>query len=240
MCVPAVGTEGFRNLSFKDQLEILSLQLFQPDQYNDLIGKPKANLILEYPPLPDIQADQVPVSFMDNYWAGYSCKYNDRWYKDQLCGFTPLDEFGVQCRRMVNIFLFDFPFMSMSTAVYYAFSHVRKVNQLDAPTSLLIALKIIAYMELELHQDNLHEVTGGDISKVRSKAMYKYRSQLTLDEFNGYYPMIYESEYLHAMEYEELVPTAFPKPRHRRWYYPLVPSKLYSGPFHIYTWDFLK
>lgn len=260
--LPAVGTEEFRCLSYKQQLEIASLQLFDPDEYNRQIGTSQntnASIdLLDYGliSLPDIDLPDLPVAFIDNYWAGYSAKYKAEWYS--LC--SPLDEYNICWRRMVNVYAFNFPFIGMLPAIYYIVTYLRRRFFTSSFTiiTLIHACKVFIYLDHVLRDNGAHylfskwaEIRDKADSRLKAEtsALRLYQDALdcmdniySLSDVNSIQETIENNKsILYSIQQQTLVVHPMARSFNGRWFFPLIPRGLYNdGRFHIYNWGWLQ
>jgi hypothetical protein len=256
--LPVIGTEDFKRLSFRDQVEIKALQLFSPEEYVRRVGlvgesgvvSPSSglpDLNLSYPEQPPFFIEDLPVAFLHKYWAGYSCNFNEKWYRGKHRGITPLDEYGLHVTKLVNIHAFDFSLLALSRPLHHIFLWVRKLfHSCKEPTdqALLDACKVYTYM---VHNDDVPMRYNGtdwepDPKKLFIVAMTAFEGFITFDELNEYYPMIEPCEELDYLEWEEFVlcPSFRVYRGCDRFFYPAIPVSLYSSSrFSIKNWDFI-
>jgi len=252
MGLPVVGSTKFRELSFKSQLEIISLKLFDPDEYARQAGLATSDaylgLQLDYPPLPEIALADMPVAFLEHYWAGYSCAFKKEWYGDNL-----FRKFGIECRRMVNIWTFNFSFISLEPSIQYIMKWLMKFKLISYCGSIVLlhACKILMHLEKCLIKDRLDEfrqdpfkeskkASEGSL-KIYDQALVGYNHLFKLADVNDYYPLMEDINELDMIDHQLLLVHPTSRPRDSRWFYPLIPVKMYNvdSKFHIYNWDFL-
>jgi len=255
--LPAVGTDAYRQLSFHKQLEITSLRLFSPEEYARRVGETTVaspsdglpDLGLAYPKNnPDIE--DFPVAYLHKYWAGYNCKYREEWYLEQSGsrGVTPLDTYDLDVGYLVNVRTFNFSLLGLTPALQTIFVWVRRLfHDHDEPTdsALLDACKIYTFMvhaqpeEIPMARNRKKELVP-DPMELFFVAMAKYATFVTFDELNGYYPMIEPCEESDYLEWGEFVLVQTSRKRDNRWFYPVVPSSMFSTTkFSIKGWDFI-
>lgn len=252
MPIPIIGSAAYRALSFKEQLEIVSLKLFQPEEYS---GESAAqdkhfDFGLEYPPLPPITVVDLPVSILRGYWAGYSCYFREKWYAGEYRGMTPLDDFGIGYSRMINIWTFTFPLLSLEAPMYYVFSWLlSRFSDFDVPHLLLRACKVYLYLETQLQQADKFESFkpygmgsgGASPSTIVCESLEVYREIYNFTLLNFHCPIVEECHELTWFDSNELVLHPFARRKEGRYYYPLIPSGLFRTPhFKVTTWQFLK
>lgn len=236
---PRIGSEPFRQLGFKDQLEVISLQLFQPDEYRRLAG---LNISfefytqLEYPPLPKIELPELPVCFLENYWAAYNCKFRPEWYG---AGMTPMDEFGVKARRMISVWMFNFPFIAMITPVRHIWQWTS--NRGSTPERLLQTAKVYAHLDYTLRDTVLSkEFEDNHGQKIYNEAMGRMYKYETVQELNADFPAVQETDQLLFVESQDLIILDKGLTRQRRWFYPLIPVRMKQAEFfRMRDWGWL-
>lgn len=253
--IPVIGTEQFRCLSYKQQLEIVSLKLFDVEEYNRQAGIEvlKPDLLFELPPLPEVDLPDLPVVFLDNYWAGYSARYRAEWYGVD-CPLTP---FGVSEKRMVNICTFNFPMIGMLPAVYYVVDWLRnRYFTSHSVLSLIHACKVYIYMDNVLRGSHAHYLFSKYVevkdkadprlhtgpSQLYSDALDCLNDIITIGQMNSLQDTVQENkELIYLMQKQILVIHPQSRVMWGRRFFPLVPSDLYrDGRFHIYNWDWLQ
>jgi len=251
--LPAVGTEAYRRLSFHEQLEIASLQLFSPEEYDQKVGKssvasPSAGLPdLPYPQQ-QYEVEDLPVSFLHKYWAGYKCSYREQWYLNLngSRGITPLDEYGYDVDWFVNLRAFNFSILSLTPAIHYILTWVRALAHRNdtSEKALLDSCKVYTY--IAHHDDDLpmrkNRRGQWELDPVETylAALKEYWSLTSFDELNEYHPMVEPCEELDYISWHEFSIYSQAKYRHRRWFYPVVPNKLFlARRFSIKEWDFI-
>lgn len=254
--LPAVGTEGFKRLPLKDRLEIVSLQLFSPDEYSRAVGESKVaspslglpDLKLIYPAQPPFTIDDFPVAFLHRYWAGYLSGFKESWYTilPGSRGLTPLDVYGYETGRLDSLRTFNFSLLALAPAIQNSFRWIRKAYFKDEPTeqALLDACKVYTYI---VHNDELPMKRRGCVEAPDPDAVYKlamraYQDMLTFDDLNEYFPMVEPCEELEYLEWNEFVLYhVFRNYRGcDRAFYPIIPGAMYStSRFSIKTWDFV-
>ena len=249
---PLIGSEAYKSLSFREQVEIAALKLFHPDEYEELHGgKPKSTSGLtwsiQYPlSLDGIKVVDLPVSFVRNYWAGYSCRFHEKWYADNYAGLTPLDDYGIECKKMVNIWTFTLPLLCLDPAVHYILSYLSNKYSGDLNTQLVLSsVKIYCNMYLKLVEDTAHDLfcakSNGNPSETVERALTEYSNIHNFVGLNYYCPTVEECSELTWLEVGEF--TIYNKPRTKsgRWFYPLVPKGLFTASnFRLSTWQFLR
>jgi len=238
--LPAIGSDEFKRLAYKDQLEIISLELFSPEVYLERIGTPLARPDLPYPPNPDISIEDLPVAFLRDYWAGYSCAYNEDWYLSRMGGATPLDEYDIKVGYLVNVRTFTFPLLSLVRPLFYIISWVSKSffkGEIDADT-IMDACKVYNWL---LHKSRRWDYLKHDeATRVYRAAMTEFKDMLLFDDLNVVYPTIEECDEQGYIENEEFVVYPTPQLLYDRAFYPLIPKDLYSTRrFSIKSWGFV-
>lgn len=248
---PAIGSKEYRALSFKEQLEIVSLKFFCPESYEtiDSVGSEDYSGLswsIDYPDIPPLSVIGFPVSILKNYWAGYTCYYMSKWYLEDYKGLTPLDDFGINSRKLVNIWAFTFPMLSLESSLYYVFSWlVKEFKNSSRVHLLLLASKVYSYLYLKLRDISQFEIfhNSSVISPYRlvSEAMEEYKDIRNFTSLNFMFPIIEECYELTWFQYKELVLHEQPKKYDGRWYFPLIPAGLFTAAnFRIGNWQFLK
>jgi len=251
---PSIGSAEYRALSFRDQLEITALKLFDPGKYEELhegIVKKKdpsgQTWTLPYPPLPDdLDVADLPISVLRNYWAGYSCLYNAKWYAEDYKGLTPLDDYGIDAKKMVNIWTFTLPLFCVDPAVHYAFLWLAERYQSTSRIHLVIsAAKVYLNLYMRMLEDTSHDLFKGrsttDPRAVVKASLMEYNTIFNFVGLNNYCPIVEECHELTWFEVGEF--SLYEKPRQKggKWFYPLIPAGLFTAPnFSIKTWQFLK
>lgn len=248
--IPPVGSVEFRQLEFKDQLVIVSLKIFEPERYDELAGiKPEfaPGLRLDLPPLPDIKSSvqDLPVAFLHRYWAAYNAAFREQDYF-VVDGTSPLDYFGIEARRLVNVWGFSFSLLSLNQSLNHIFSwiSIHHFNAYDH-TALFIACKVYVYLETRLPQLSTEEHLAfcKNPNRVLEEALewfscYRVR---TFDELNNFYPIIEECEDLAAFEYGDFVAYPPSRPAAGRWFFPLIPIAMWHAPrFRLFGWGWLR
>lgn len=247
--LPRVGSREFESLSYKAKLEIIALQLFRPDEYEELTGGKKRDSIspasrekLALPKQSEFAVADLPVSFLRRYWCGYQCNYKEEWYPDY-----PLDDYGLEIVKAVNIWAANFTLISISSPLYYVASWVAKCYCRGEliPPALLIACKILIFLDMESSYDlsMINQYFGDHPSdrKATKNALEAYSQYKSFHTVNGFFPIIEETRDLYYFENKEFQIYNFARPKHGRWFYPLVPSVLYRVPqFKIMNWAFLE
>lgn len=231
----------FRGLSFREQLEVVSRKLFCQDakaEKTDSI----LTFTLDYPPLPAVQVADLPVSFLTDYWAGYSCQFNPKWYVQEYRGLTPLDDYGVEYDRMVNIWLFTFPFLSIDASLFYVASwFLREFPDNDLQGLLLSSCKVYLYLEMLLQEDAMQFGEHTNKDDLVQAALCYFQGIYSFFQINHYCPIIEDCNHLFWFEEEELALYPLVRRKGSRYYYPLIPSGLFRAPgFRMTTWQFLK
>jgi len=243
--IPPVGSAEFRKLDFKDQLVVVSLKIFEPERYDELAGiKPEfaPSLWLDLPPLPDIKplVQDLPVAFLHRYWAAYSSAFREQDYF-VVDGTSPLDYFGMEARRLVNVWGFNFSLLSLNTPLYYISNWIsyHHFNDTYEPTALLIACKVYVYLEMCLPHLSFCK-TPNLVLESALNYFNRYRVR-TFDELNNLYPIIEECEDLAAFEYGDFVTYHPARPAAGRWFWPLIPIAMWHAPrFRVFGWGWLR
>lgn len=248
MTQPVTGSGAYKALSFREQLEIVSKKLFYPSK-SEIVERSISGLSwqLNLPPLPPPEVADLPVSILKNYWAGYSCRFKEKWYFVDFRGMTPLDDFGIEHKRIVNIWSFNFPMLSLEPSMYYVFSYLLKMfkNSLR-PGLLLLAGKVYSYLHLKLKDLCVFELFkkydgGGDPFRLIMDSMDEYKKIRTLTSLNFMFPIIEACHEVTWFENRELVLHEEFRKKGSRWYIPLIPAGLFTVVnFRISNWQFLR
>lgn len=252
--LPSIGSTEYRSLSFREQLEITALKLFRPDEYLALqnnVTKPKASSgltwDLPYPQIPDnLSVVDLPVSVLKNYWAGYSCLFDSKWYAEDYSGLTPLDDYGIECSKMVNIWTFTLPLLCLDPAVHYIFSWLMdRYSSKSKIFLVLLATKVYCNLYLKMVEDTAHDIfrakSGGDPRSVVKRAFEEYDNIHSFSGLNFYCPIVEECHELTWFEAGEFSLYEKPRCKDGRWFYPMIPKGLFTAPhFNIKTWQFLR
>lgn len=234
------------SLSFREQLEQVSLKLFSPQsETNTDPSASPLNFNLEFPLGSPLEHVDLPVAFVRGHWAGYSCHFNESWYVGEFRGMTPLDDFGVRYDKMVNIWLFTFPLVAVSPSVYYAYRWLVSNTQEDnLAMCLLRACKVQLVLEAELETYSafmLSESNGYVARKIVRRALEEFSHLYSFTMLNYYYPMIEECIELTWLEMQDLVLHPYGRARRDCWYIPMIPAGLFRSPrFRILTWQLLQ
>lgn len=253
--IPVIGSSAFRKLDFKTQLEIKSLELFNPDEYWSRVGgngKSCPSGILpdfeiSYPPNDPSSLADLPVSFLKKYWAGYSCIFREEWYmEDGSRGLSPLDYYDLDHGYMINTHTFNFSFLcvypSLRNILLWLSDNVH--HELTSDT-LLEACKIFAYIDLTDWSEIPKRKTRfgrieSDPAQCYAMAIMMFSGCYTFDDLNGQYPLAEPCEELDYLELEEYVLLRITRLFQKRFCFPLVPAGLYrSSRFKISNWDFV-
>lgn len=254
MPLPTVGSQEYRALSFQEQLEIVSLKLFQPDEYESQqqgieLSSSVLNFVLNYPPLPPIDVVDLPVAFLKGYWAGYSCYFREKWYAGEFKGLTPLDDFGIEYNRMVNIWTFTFPLLAVEPSIYYVMAWlIHNFPEHSALSILLRACKVYLHLETQLRESEkfgsfkLYDYSApGQPGKIVCNALKALRDLYNFTSLNFYCPIIEQCHELTWFENSDFVMHPYARHKNGRWFFPLIPSGLFRTPhFKITTWQFLR
>lgn len=254
--LPAVGTEKFKRLPLKDQLEIVSLQLFNPDEYSRRVGETRAaspssglpDLKLDYPAQPPFSIDDFPVAFLHKYWVGYVCGYKESWYISLpgSRGVTPLDVYGYEVGRLDSLRTFNFSLLALNPAVHTSFRWVLQsyFNNEANEQALLDACKVYTYIvhhnKLPMKRRGFAEVP--DVDALYKLAMREYMGMLTFEDLNEYFPMLEPCEELDYLEWNEFAMLSTYRTYRGcdRAFYPVIPASMWTtSRFSIKAWDFV-
>lgn len=262
--IPQVGTSDFRNLDFKQQLEIKALELFNNDEYLHRTGergsRPFPSLssspfsLTKVIPQKSPDLIDLPVCFLRNYWTAYNAAYKQAWYD---MSDDPLCEFSINYKFICNIHTFTFPLLSVEPAVYWILEWVRKAfhRMLITLETVVETCKVYIHLAnsmslLKVKQDLADFGTSRnnpDFSNftkpntIYFKALFEHRDLEDIDAINAYLPLV-EEPYpeLDALFTDDLILYARARRLDGRWYYPLVPASLfYSHKFSIKNWGFI-
>jgi hypothetical protein len=258
--LPAIGTDDFRQLEFKAQLEIVSLRLFHEEDYEREVGippKPLVEVELDYPPgvteQPQIGID-LPVAFAEHHWAAYSCAFKPQWYeRDFDDGCNPLDDFNIGWRKLVNVFAFNFAMLSLDGPTHHLFDWVvrTRTRQVNVD-SMLSACRVLLWLDLALRRPEFSEsFKRWNVKKpngfkpnprdIYNDAQLEFVQLYDYDDINGYCPTIQTCDSLLFWEFDDYVVLPSSRPKNKRWYYPMIPSALYQADrFRVWGWDWLK
>ena len=243
-----IGSQEFRTLDWKSQIEIVKIKAFEPERYDkDVLQITRINeatqkLIDDLAFLVKEQArslpslDGFPITIKPHWIASRS------WLNIQRFHINCLGAAQVPHRYFINTILFKFPFLIIPTKdinltrfMDYNF-YRRSLNHRYG----LDFFKFKIYLDVDLKTkrsfkswDSLHEAI--DASKQR------YRKFRKLSQLNGYYPVVSpEGGYAHSFAQGELV---------AHWdhrlvgseltYVPLIPRKLLVNQWSMQTWSFL-
>lgn len=222
--IPAVGTESFKRLSFKEQISIAALKIFEPLEYKEKTGTSLKPLQFQYPVQNSIIIEEFPIAFLHSYWAGYRCSFQEKWYTGEGI-YSPLEEFGIQHGYLINMSIFNFSFLAVSPDIHQVFSEKILSTRYDGSPDILL-LDMCKYL--------IHEILNLPVED--------FNSFSTFEEINGYYPVIEPCEELSSVEWREFVILNRGK-LHRefkRYLYPLIPAEFYlSRKFSIKDWGFI-
>jgi hypothetical protein len=240
--IPAVGTPYFRELPYKSKLYILSLKMFAPDEYYLRSGQtntpPTATptkLFLEYPPAVDLITTDYPVAFLRNYWAGYACRFHPKWY--QTKSLTPLEEYGIDHRFMVNLNRFTFPFLSVQKYINPILRWVSRNFYMDriCGDCLIDICKVANYIFLcgiDYEQSTAYHIY--------EEALSWFCTCATFSEINRVNPVIEDCNELIDLELDNFVAYGKSMYRNERWHYPLIPVGLFAAKgFSISNWGWV-
>lgn len=254
--LPAVGTEEFRRLPYQQQLEIASLQLFDPDEYGRQIGEEEEEEppSLDFPPLPEVDLPDLPVSFLNNYWAGYSVSYRTEWYG----GNSPLLTHNICEQRLVNICTFTFPLIALTPPIFYIITYLKRHWFTSySILSLTHACKVLVYLDQVLRGRDAHYLFSeweeikrkADRELIEEQALGLYTRALdclrdvsSITQINEIQDTVEDNRpLLFKIQRQALVVHQQARCLGGRWFFPLVPSDLYfDGRFHIYNWGWLN
>jgi hypothetical protein len=232
-------------LTFKEQLEAVAERLFGDEEQKANGATTSSGLTFElnYPPLPEITVHDLPVAFLKKYWAGYNCYFREEWYAGKCAGFSPLDDFGIETDRMVNIRTFNFSFLTLDRPLYCIFRWLAGFDRATAYTvkSLLHACKVYLYLDLQLRQLTESGFPGGNTYKIVSDALDEFSHQWHFLMLNCYCPIVEECDELGYLEDSAFVIHPQGRRKEERWFFPLVPAGLYEATrFNLKSWDFLR
>jgi len=242
--IPPIGSSEFKKLSFYDQLEIKSLELFNSEEYSSRVAG-SAHDINEFTdltldiPQQEVDIVDLPVSFLHKHWALYNTKFKESWYTTRpgSGGLTPLDDYDLEVGYMVNARTFNFSLLSLYPSVNSVLSWVSKnryKGDINANT-LLDACKMYIFM-LEFEGDKYPRA-----SKLYSMASGKFACRYSLESLNGYLPVVEECEEVDLIEFKEFVVLPIMRSKFGRSCYPAIPSSLFcTGKFAISDWDFMS
>lgn len=252
--LPSVGSEAYRRLAFKDQLEIASLQLFNPDEYARRTGEAGVAspsfglpaLSLTYPSQPPFHVEDLPVAVLHKYWAGYVCSYREEWYfgVSSCRGLSPLDIYDFEVGKLANIRTFNFSLLALERSFNNIFGWVvhEFYSGVASDSALLDACKIYTYMAhypIPMKR-GIHDEP--DPLELYRRSLNAYQDIVTFDELNEHFPIIEPCEELEYVECGEftLISVARIYRGSNRYFYPIIPSLMYSTThFHIRRWDFV-
>lgn len=247
MKLPSVDSPEFKALPYKEKLQVLSLKFFNEDEYRSQTGvtvAPDASILKNLPPSQTITVHDLPASFLRGHWAGYNCYFKEEWYAGEYRGLSPLDDFGLESRRVVNIRAFNFPFLALDDPLYYIFLWMSNFDSQTAwkAPALLRACKTYLYLDLVLKQlgERGFRSTCGASSIVK-ESLERFRREWHFLLLNCYCPIVEECDELGYFEDGAFLLFSQARRRQGRWFLPLMPSGLFSAPkFHIKNWDWLS
>lgn len=230
--------------SFQEQLEDVAQKLFGGEESKDSdVASSGLTFELNYPPLPDIDVYDLPVSFLKKYWAAYNCYFREEWYAGECAGFSPLDDFGIETDRMINVRTFNFSFLSLDLPMCAIFRWLSKFDKKLAYTSdaLLMSCKIYLYLDLKLRQLTDSGFPNSNPYKIVDDALMEFRHPWHFMMLNCYCPIVEECDELGYLEDGAFVLHPQGRKKNDRWFFPLVPSGLFAASrFHMKSWDFLR
>lgn len=254
--VPEVGSVEFRALPYQGKLEILSLQLFNPDEYARRTGKlppPATVASCSDPSIPSsglaslIIAD-LPVAFLSQHWAGYQCRFREDWYP-----IAPWDRYGIQCRRAFSIYAFTFSMLSLESALHFIYRWISNefYEGRHTPSGLLQACKAYLFLtdylqaieEAAVFKPGLSTINKPSLlspGRILAGALDMFSAYRSLEAFNGDYPIIEDTLELMCIVDGDFLILDKARAYQGRWYYPLIPSSMYrASQFAITTWGWL-
>lgn len=248
--VPAINSDEFRKLTYKQKLEILSLRFFNPEEYSKLQSTSEPSL-LDLPEIPELAVPDTPIVFLDNFWAGYSSKYRKEWYRIGM-----LDEYNVKHKHVVNVNAFNFPFLCLDNATFNVFTWLKTHYFIEySMLTIIHAAKVYMYLSSILCGiDNyrifsqwkeirmLAEDTNKHASEIYRNALDVFKNQIDVKQLNDTQKVINICDKMLRWVYlDKIVVHEQARNMNNRWFFPLVPSFLYMDRrFHIYNWGWLK
>lgn len=245
--LPAVGSRGFKQLSFKEQLYVYSLYLHHPDQYRELVGINPYDPSLEYVDeqlnflivnretmgAPPVYTDPFPFHFVEGLWAGYLSYYNPRWYEE---AFSPIDDLGLQHKRLLGVNLFTFPLLGCDVRAAKILRYLGEESDgKDLRDIFYLLVKCRAAAEYFSTDPEDDETEYWNLSLVNLDTLW------TVEDIHAKYPIIQDSRFIQLIE-DDTYALLYSKPQFHngRAYYPLVPSELFNRPqFYVKNWGFL-
>ena len=251
--------------TFQEQLERASTHLFNldpPSESNEIIKEieeieskePESKGVpgLNYPIQENkFWVDDFPASFLHRYWAGYSTRYREEWYRESHGPIGPLKKLGISTSRFINVQIFNFSFLALTIPLYNLFNWVIKhVHPIKIPTkySLLDSCKMYANISMS---ESVDIASGRPFKPSRRllARLFSFHGEIArmskivdFDGLNGYYPMVEPCDELYSVDNDTFViyGTARFSNVLGRYVYPLIPSGLYgSSKFSIKNWDFI-
>ncbi len=243
--LPHIGTTAYKKLDFKIQLFLYNMYLHEPSRYKELVGVTAPDDELKYVDdnirfivtqdrvgLPEPQ--DAPIYFIRDFWGAYLCYYNPRWYEE---AFSPIDDLGLQHRRVFSFQLFTFPLLALDTYSVAILKWLHKNLESRDITDIFFYL-----VKLRAAKEYFAPDPEYGIEEVWNSALLDIGDVHSLAELNGNYPvMLPDTELTDQIEDSTFaVLSQLPRGRQGRMYVPLVPVELYNkSQFQIKNWDLL-
>lgn len=240
--LPPIGSPDFKKLHYKEQLFILNLYYHDRTKYLDICGLPSDDVkyitdsverVFSMAKAPRV-ANELPIAFVEDCWCAYLAFYDPKWYEE---GFSPVDDLGLSHRRIFNIQLFNFPLLAFDTAGLRMLRWLR-----DQPKKTKDFTDIFFYfVKLRAAWEYFRTTDEDDAVDTWNSAIINLEEYLTVNDLNGGWPIIEDSQWIEQIEDEVLVMLyAKPKLLNGKWFVPLVPAELFhKDRFHVKGWDFL-
>jgi hypothetical protein len=249
MKLPSIDSREFKALPYKEKLRILSLAFFHKDEYTEQTGTglstPDSSILKNLPPPQPLAFYDLPAAFLRGYWTAYNCYYKEEWYAGEFGGLTPLDDFGIESKRVVNVRAFTFPLLTLDEPLYNIFLWLSRFDSATAwrASSLLRACKVYLYLDLVMRKLSPQGFPsdGTHVSSLVSEALDRFHREWHFLLLNCYCPIVEECNELGYFEDGVLLLLPQARKRKDRWFVPMVPSGLFTASkFHIKNWDFFR
>lgn len=222
--------------------------MFSPEEYYRKVGKtppPDIDkyLRLDFPPNLDLPQTDYPITVVPKHWACYSCSYREEWYISKY-GVSPVEEKGYASRRSTNVHLFNFPLLCIwgSLNRVIRWMSERNLEKIDID-NLLESVKMYVHMVTTPQRDYPHKIVKGysvvDLEYLYLSSIDRYKHHLTFDSINRELRVTDSPLEIYQVEVDDLVIYQRSCTKDSQYYYPLIPSKLYSvDRFKIKSWGF--
>lgn len=261
--LPTIGSKEFRSLSFRDQLQVVSINIFDPELAKVGLEECLCKIDLSIPPNSPIQQSPLAGIVVKNHWAGYNASFRRDWFSIRgRC--TPFEEFGIDYKKIVNVWGFTFPLLALLPGLQAVFKWVSNNSSVDSDdfvydsTSLVVACKVYSYLESLLDKDkveraakntfdsyyrrisiNTAELVSLNAKNVFAEALsfFSDKDIFTFESMNSHAKTLEECQELYAYEYGDFLLHRQSRFICGRWCWPLIPSRCYEeSRFHIYSW----